>query len=99
LAGGVKKRLATFTVADPTVTLLGRETIYRNGERVGWLSSGGHGHTVGLPIGVGYVRHRDGVTEEFVASGSYELEVASERVPATVHPGPLYDPQSLRVKG
>nr|MCU0829858.1 aminomethyltransferase family protein [Tabrizicola sp.] len=97
LAGGVKKRLATFT-ADPSVILLGRETIYRNGERVGWLSSGGYGHTIRKSIGLGYVRHTGGVSEDFVLSGSYELEVASERVPAEVVMAPLYDPQNLRVK-
>lgn len=97
LAQGVKKRLATFT-ADPSVVLLGRETIYRNGERVGWLSSGGFGHTVGRSIGLGYVRNPDGVTEDFVLSGKYELEVASERVPADVTLAPLYDPGNLRVK-
>ncbi len=97
LSGGVKKRLATFAAA-PEVVLLGRETIYRNGERVGWLSSGGFGHTVGKSIGLGYVRHPGGVTEDFVMSGSYELEVASERVPAKVHLEPLHDPKGLRVK-
>ncbi len=99
LAGGVNKRLAGFTVADPTVVLLGRETIYRDGERVGWLSSGGYGHTIGKPIGYGYVRHPDGVTEGFVASGKYELEVASQRVAATVHLAALHDPENRRVKG
>src|SRR3546814_8520622 len=39
VAGGVKKRLACFTVDDPDLVLLGRETIYRDGERVGWLTS------------------------------------------------------------
>jgi 4-methylaminobutanoate oxidase (formaldehyde-forming) len=97
LANGVKKRLATFT-AGPQVILLGRETIYRNGERVGWLSSGGYGHTVGQSIGIGYVRNPGGVTEDFVRSGTYELEVASERVPAQVQLEPLYDPQNQRVK-
>jgi sarcosine dehydrogenase len=97
LANGVKKRLATFTAA-PDVVLLGRETIYRDGERMGWLSSGGYGHTVGQSIGMGYVRHPGGVTEDFVLSGSYELEVASERVPARVTFSPLHDPKGLKVK-
>ena len=47
--------LAGFTT-DPSVVLLGRETIYRDGKRVGWLSSGGYGYTVGRSIGYGYVR-------------------------------------------
>jgi sarcosine dehydrogenase len=98
LANGVKKRMAGFSVADPSVILLGRETIYRNGERVGWLSSGGYGHSVDLPIGYGYIRHQGGVTEDFMTSGTYELEVASARVPAKLHLAPLYDPANARIK-
>jgi len=90
--------LAGFT-ADPSVVLLGRETIYRNGERVGWLASGGFGYTVGRSIGYGYVRRADpGVDQEFVMSGAYELEVATERVPATVSLAPLYDPENARIR-
>lgn len=97
-AGGVKKLMATFTVDDPQVILLGRETIYRNGERVGWLSSGGFGHTIGKPIGMGFVRRAEGVDAAFVLGGSYELEVASERVPARVHLEALYDPKGERIR-
>ncbi|MDJ0971705.1 MAG: FAD-dependent oxidoreductase [Kiloniellales bacterium] len=91
------KRLAGFT-ADPEVVLLGRETIYRDGERVGWLSSGGYGHTVGKSIGYGYVRNREGVDRDYLLSGRYELEVATERVPCEIALQPLYDPQAARVK-
>ena len=98
LAGGVKKRLAGFTVDDPTVILLGRETIYRDGVRVGWLSSGGFGHTLGKPIGYGYVRNADGVAENWMKTGRYELEVASERVPCQIHVSALYDPLNARIK-
>jgi 4-methylaminobutanoate oxidase (formaldehyde-forming) len=97
-AGGVKKLLATFSAA-PEVILHGRETVYRDGKRVGWLSSGGHGHTLGRAIGMGYVRDPGGVTADFVLSGYYELEVAGERVPCTVSLAPLYDPGMARVKG
>ncbi|ANM02255.1 sarcosine dehydrogenase protein [Rhizobium phaseoli] len=98
LAGGVKKRLACFVPDDPDIVLLGRETIYRNGKRVGWLSSGGFGYTLGKPIGYGYVRNPDGVTEDFILSGTYELDVARERIPCKVSLAPLYDPDMARVK-
>lgn len=96
-ARGVKKMMATFTAA-PGVILNGRETIYRNGERVGWLSSGGFGHTVNRAIGMGYVRNPMGVTAEYVLSGHYELEVATVRVPAEVTLSPLYDPKMTRIR-
>ena len=90
--------LAGFTT-DPKIVLLGRETIYRDGKRVGWLSSGGYGYTVGRPIGYGYVRDPEhGVDRDKVLSGRYELEVATERVPAEVFLDPLYDPKMARIK-
>ncbi len=94
----LKKRLACFTVDDPGVVLLGRETIYRDGERVGWLSSAGWGYTVGKNIGLGYVRNEKGVDEAILKSGRYELEVASARMACTFHVGPLYDPRGERVR-
>jgi sarcosine dehydrogenase len=94
---GVRKLLAAFTV-DPAHILLGRETISRNGERVGWLTSGGYGYTIGRSIGYGYVRNPAGLDAEWVLDGTYELEVAGERVPATISLQPLYDPTNARVK-
>lgn len=98
LASSVRKMFACFVPEDPDVVLLGRETIYRDGKRVGWLSSGGFGYTIGKPIGYGYVRNLEGVSEDFVLSGSYELDVARERVPCRVSLEPLYDPEMARVK-
>ena len=93
-----KKMLACFTVDDPDVVLLGRETILRNDKLVGYLTSGGFGYTVGKPIGLGYVRDKGGVTTDYLKDGSYELVVAQERVPAKLHLAPLYDPTGSRVK-
>jgi 4-methylaminobutanoate oxidase (formaldehyde-forming) len=90
--------LAGFTT-EPDIVLLGRETIYRDGKRVGWLSSGGYGYTVGRSIGYGYVRDPEaGVNRDMVLAGRYELEVATERVPAEVFLDPLYDPGMTRIK-
>ena len=90
--------LAGFTT-DPSIILLGRETIYRDGKRVGWLTSGGYGYTVGRSIGYGYVREPEhGVDRDKVLSGRYELELATLRVPAEVFLDPLYDPSMSRIK-
>lgn len=94
-----KKVLAAFTIDGPEVVLVGRETILRDGEPVGYLTSGGYGYTIGRNIGYGYVRHPDGVDETYLASGSYELVVAMDRVPAKLHLQPLYDPAGERVRG
>ncbi|MBX9457186.1 MAG: FAD-dependent oxidoreductase [Rhizobium sp.] len=92
------KVFAGFTVDDPDVILVGRETILRNGETVGYLTSGGYGYTVGKNIGYGYVRNAEGVTDSFLQSGDYELVVAMERTPARIHLGPLLDPDMNKIK-
>ncbi|MER8486084.1 FAD-dependent oxidoreductase [Mesorhizobium sp. M1322] len=94
----LKKRFAGFTVDDCEIVLLGRETILRNNEPVGYLTSGGYGYTVGKNIGYGYVRNADGVSDDFLASGDYELVVAMERTPAKIHLEPLYDPAGARIR-
>ncbi len=93
------KMLATFTVADRDIVLLGRETIYRGGERVGWLASAGWGYTLATNIGLGYVRDPRGVDREYLESGNYELEVAGERIPCELRLGPLYDPEMRKLRG
>jgi 4-methylaminobutanoate oxidase (formaldehyde-forming) len=97
-AGGVKKIMATFT-CDGDVILSGRETIYRNCKRCGWLSSAGYGHTVGKSIGMGYVRSGDVLSKEHVMSGEYELEVATVRIKAQVALAALHDPKMVKVRG
>ena len=94
----IGKQLACLTVDDPDVVLLGRETILRDGEPVGYLTSGGYGYTVGKGIGYGYVRNAEGVSDDFLRSGRYELVVAMGNVPAEIHLEPLYDPSASRVK-
>ncbi len=95
---GLKKKMACFTVDSPGVRLWGRETILRNGEPVGWLSSAGYGHSIEKWIGYGYVRCVDGVDKAYLIGGSYELEVATDRVPAQIQFGSLYDPKGSRIR-
>jgi len=92
------RRLVGLTHDDSSARLLGGETILRNGERVGWLSSGGYGHTVGQNIGLGYVRNTHGVDHEYLETGRYELEVQNQIVPARLQLQALYDPQNLKLR-
>ena len=98
LVQGLKKIFAGFTCDDPNQILLGRETIFRNGEQVGWLSSGGYGYTIGKPIGYGYIRSKDAINKDFVLNGKYELEIATKKIPCNVHLSPLYDKEMNKIK-
>ena len=92
------KRFAGFIIDDPDAVLVGRETILRDGEPVGYLTSGGYGYTIGKSIGYGYVRNEGGVSKEFLENGNYELVIALDRVPATIGLKPFFDPANAKVK-
>ena len=93
-----KKVLCCFILDDPEVVLSGRETIIRNGESVGYLSSAGWGYTVGKSIGYGYVRNAEGLDREYLETGSYELEVACNRIACDIHFSAPYDPKMEKIK-
>jgi len=92
------KSLMTFTVEDPAAVLVGRETILRDGQAVGYLTSGGYGYSIGKSIGLGYVRHEAGVTEPWLTAGRYALVIAGAETPATLSLKPLVDPEGARIK-
>lgn len=92
------KRFAGFTVDDPSAVLIGRETILRNGEPVGYLTSGGYGYTVEKSIGYGYVRDAGGISDDWMTSGRYDLVIAGDTVGATLFTEPLHDPMGGRIR-
>lgn len=95
---GLKRRLVQFSLEDPEPLLYHDEPIWRDGKIVGRITSGMFGYTIGCAIGMGHVEHEDGVNANFVNAGSYEIEVACERVPARASLRPFYDPKSERVR-
>jgi 4-methylaminobutanoate oxidase (formaldehyde-forming) len=95
---GLKRLLVTFAMESAEPLLYHNEPIWRDGEMVGYVTSGMFGHTVGRAIGMGYVANEGGVDSRFVESGSYEIEVACERFPARASLEPLYDPKHERVR-
>ncbi|MCK5317700.1 MAG: hypothetical protein KAJ55_07285, partial [Anaerolineales bacterium] len=96
--GILKHRLVQFLLKDPEPLLYGGEPIFRDGKRVGYLASGGYGHTLGGALGLGSIKNETGVTADFVRSGSYEIEVAGARYPAKASLRPMYDPKGLKVR-
>ncbi|MDK1029548.1 MAG: FAD-dependent oxidoreductase [Anaerolineae bacterium] len=95
---GVKKLLVMFALEDDQPMLYHNEPIWRDGEIVGYITSGMFAHTVGTAIGMGYVNHMEAVTPDYINAGRYEIEVATKRIPARASLRPFYDPKSERVR-
>jgi 4-methylaminobutanoate oxidase (formaldehyde-forming) len=75
------------------------EPILRDGVIVGSVTSGAWGHRVGASLGMGYVTCAEGVSDAWLASGAWEVEIAWQRQPVTVQLRPWYDPKGERLKG
>ena len=97
-AGLPRRRLVQFLLEDPEPLVYHNEPIYRDGERVGLVTSAMYGHTLGAAVALGYVGHADGVTADFIATGAFEIELADRRVRARASLTPLYDPCNQRVR-
>jgi dimethylglycine dehydrogenase len=91
---GGKLRLLGFSVDALDADAIGDEPIWHDGRVVGWVTSGGYGHSVGQSLALGYV-------EKAVAAATagFEIEIIGDRRPATRLDAPAFDPQGLRMRG
>ncbi len=94
---GLNARLLQFKLRDPEPLLYHNEPISRDGEIVGYLSSGSYGHHLGAAMGLGYVPCK-GETAADVLASSYEIDISGTRIAADVSLRPMYDPKSQRVR-
>ncbi len=94
---GPQNRMLQFKLADPEPLLFHNEPILRDGEYVGYLTSGNYGHTLGGAMGLGYVPCAGEKAAEVLAS-TYEIDVMGTKVKAEASLKPMYDSKSERVK-
>ena len=95
---GLSRRLVQFILDDPEPLLYGREPILRDGKITGYVTSAMYGHTLGGAVGLGYVKHEGVLDDDFIAAGSFEIEVAGLRCPARASLSPFYDSKSERLR-
>lgn len=93
-----RKRLIFLKATGAPGPLHAGATLYRDDEKVGYLTSGGWGYTLRSGIGYGYVVREDGVSSEYLAAGHYQVEADAHRFPCEFSLQPLYDPGMEKIK-
>ncbi len=96
--GALRKRLVQFRLTDPEPLLYHHEPLLRDGEIVGYLTSGAYGHYLGAAVGMAYVPC-EGESAEAVLASRYEIDVTGTRVPAEASIKPFFDPKGERMRG
>jgi dimethylglycine dehydrogenase len=83
---GPNKKLVTMVVKTDDIDVCNDEAIIKNGEAIGYVSSGGYAHHVGKSMALGYV------PAELAEAGTrVEVEIMGELYPAEILGKPLYD--------
>ncbi len=92
---GPAKTLVTFTVDVNQCDVMGNEPIYKEGEIVGYVTSGMYAHYVDQSVALGYVPSH--LASE-LSPGGFQIEIFGEMRPATIAPEPLFDPTASRMR-
>ncbi len=94
-----QKRLVQFLLKDPEQVLYHHEPIMMDGACVGYLTSGNYGHTLGGAVGLGYVKHREGVSKELLSSAKWQIDVGGKLIDADASLTAMYDPRGEKMRG
>jgi dimethylglycine dehydrogenase len=92
-ASGGERKLITLDVDARDADAIGDEPIWHDGHVVGWVTSGGYGHSVRKSIAMGYVRK-----DIADAPTGFEVELIGERRAAVRLAHAAFDPQGLRMR-
>src|SRR6266566_2054710 len=82
------RRLLSVKLDDPAPTLWHAESVLSGDERVGHVTSGAYGHTLGSAVGLAWVHG------EVSPDAPVTVEVRNQKVPATISSTPFYVPAS-----
>lgn len=91
-ASGGKVRLVGFKIDAGDADCIGDEPILRDGKAVGWVTSGGYSHILGVSVALGYV------PKECAAMQEFEVEILGEMRAAIRLNGAAFDPAGRRMR-
>ncbi|MBO9479389.1 GcvT family protein [Shimia sp. R11_0] len=89
----VKRKLVTMIIDVDGIDVSGDEAILKEGEAVGYISSGGYGHRVGKSMAMGYVS-----TEHAAPGNTLEVEILGTLFEAQILGAPAYDADGARMR-
>lgn len=99
---GLRRKLVCLVLEAASVPLHGAESIWRDGQCVGYVRSTAYGHTIGKSIAYGYVDCPESeakITNKWLEAGDWQVGDKGERHAAKLHLKAPFDPSNSRVKG
>ncbi|MBL8608842.1 MAG: GcvT family protein [Myxococcales bacterium] len=98
-AGPLTRRLVQVQVLDPEPLMFHAEIVKRDGKPVGYVRAASYGFSLGGAVGLAMIEGRGApVDAAFLASGTWEVEIAGKDYPAKASMKPLFDPDMKKIK-
>jgi len=93
------KRLVQFVLEDPEPLLWHHEPILDGDAVLGYLTSGGYGHTLGASVGLGYVKSPEPIDQARLDAGDWSIDIGGNRHRAKAFLRAAFDPKGERLRG
>jgi glycine cleavage system aminomethyltransferase T/glycine/D-amino acid oxidase-like deaminating enzyme len=97
-AGKPTRRLVQVLLTDPEPMMFHAEVVRRNGTPVGYIRAASYGFTLGGAVGLAMVEAGEPLTQSWLDSGEWTVEVGGSTYPAVVSLRPMYDPRNQRIR-
>ncbi len=92
------RRLVQVLLTDPEPMMFHAEVVRRNGTPVGYIRAASYGFTLGGAVGLAMVEAGEPLTQSWLDSGEWTVEVGGSTYPAVVSLRPMYDPKNQRIR-
>ncbi len=90
----IPRKLVTLVVDAKNADCIGDEPIWKDGQVVGWITSGGYAHASGVSVAMGYVP--GGIADQ---DGGWQVELLGEMLNARIQRQPLFDANGEAMRG
>jgi 4-methylaminobutanoate oxidase (formaldehyde-forming) len=90
----LRHRIVHVRLEAPGRLLLHGEPLLVGERRVGHVTSGAYGHHLGAAVGLAAITEPD-----LIEAGGFTVDVAGDRIGATLSRQPFYDPEGVRLRG
>jgi glycine cleavage system aminomethyltransferase T len=96
--GPLTRRLVQVLVTDPEPLMFHAEVVRRNGRPAGYIRSASYGFTLGGAVGLAMIDADEPVSQAYLDSGEWTVQIGTSVHPAVASLRPMYDPGNKRIQ-
>ena len=96
--GPLHRRLVQILVTDPEPLMHHAEVVRRDGRSAGYVRSASYGFTLGGAVGLAMIDADEPVSQAYLDTGEWTVQIGASTYPAAASLRPMYDPGNKRIQ-